>query len=164
MKLWRIAASTRAYRADDLSGTGAGLAPGRWNTEGVKVVYCAPARSMAVLETAAHLNTNGFPLNRFIVEIDVPDKVWHRRDIEGSDSDVFDTQWAAIPAGFESVRFGTQWVREGTAALIELPSVIVHEESIVLINPAHADARQITAKVIRKFDYDALFRVQNAPD
>ena len=155
MKLWRIAASTRLYGAYDLSGTGASIQPGRWNGDGFKVVYCAPARSMAVLETAAHIDDGGFPLNRFLVEIVVRDDVWDRRKIVDSDS--LDPQWAAIPAGLASANLGTSWLRGGTTALFELPSVIVHEETIVLINPAHADAKHIAAKVIRKFEYDMLF-------
>ncbi len=156
MKLWRIATSTRLYGADDVSGSGAGLAPGRWNSEGVKAVYCAPARSMAVLETAAHIDSGGFPLNRFLVSIQVPEDLWLRREIV--DPALLDPQWSAIPAGLVSVNFGTRWLLGGGSALLELPSVIVHEEAIVLINPAHAQARQITAKVVRKFEYDLLFR------
>ena len=44
------------------------------------------------------------------------------------------------------------------SAHFELPSDIVYEESIVLVNPVHPDARQITAKVVRKVEYDLLFR------
>ena len=156
MKLWRIAASTRHYGADDISGTGAGISPGRWNSDGIKVVYCAPTRAMAVLETAAHVDNGGFPLNRFLVALEVPDDIWRRREI--LDSVSLDPQWSAIPAGLASADFGTGWVRRGATALVELPSVIVHEESIVLINPAHPDASQITARVVRKFEYDLLFR------
>ena len=156
MKLWRIGASTRAYGADDLSGTGASKSPGRWNGKGVRVIYCAPTRAMAVLETAAHVDTDGFPLNRFLVAIDVPQDVWDRREI--ADPELLDPQWSAIPAGLASVDFGSGWVRRGMTALVELPSVIVPEESIVLINPAHPDATGLTAQVVRKLEYDVLFR------
>lgn len=159
--LWRIAASTRLYGADDISGTGASISPGRWNSDGVKVVYTAPTRSMAVLETAAHVDNGGFPLNRFLVAIEVPEDVWDRREIVDSDS--LDPQWSAIPAGLASVNVGTKWLRGVTSAIFELPSVIVQEESIVLINPAHPDARQIAAKVVRKFEYDLLFRRRMVP-
>ena len=156
MKLWRVAASTRDYGADDLSGAGASKSPGRWNAKGIPVVYCAPSRTMAVLETAAHVDTDGFPLNRFLVAIEVPQDVWDSREIAHSES--LDPQWSAIPAGLASVDFGSAWVRRGMTALIELPSVIVPEEPIVLINPAHPDATRITAQVVRKLEYDVLFR------
>jgi RES domain-containing protein len=49
MKLWRIAADTRQYRAGDLTGAGAARAPGRWNDVGEPVIYAALTISMAVL-------------------------------------------------------------------------------------------------------------------
>ena len=76
MKLWRIAAETRSYPADSLSGGGAAVSPGRWNEQKQAVVYSAPTIAIAVLETAAHIDDAGLPLNRFLVEIDVPDEVW----------------------------------------------------------------------------------------
>lgn len=156
MRLWRIATSTRKYGADDLSGTGAAIHPGRWNDAGEKVVYCAPSASLAVLETAAHVDSAGLPMNRFLVEIDVPAQVWGRR--ETLDVATLDPSRAAIPAGLVSVKAGSDWLRMASTALLLVPSVIVQEECAVLINPAHADAGAITARVVRKFEYDLLFR------
>lgn len=130
--------------------------PGRWNDDGEKVVYSASTPSLAVLETAAHVDSGGLPLNRFLVAIDVPDDVWTRREI--LDVSTLDPSWSAIPAGLVSVQAGSQWLLAMRSALLLVPSVIVHEESAVLINPAHPDARHITAKVVRKFEYDLLFR------
>ena len=76
MRLWRIAADTRQYPANDISGAGAAKSPGRWNNTGEAVLYTAPTISLAVLETAAHINDAGLPLNRYLVQIDVPDEVW----------------------------------------------------------------------------------------
>ena len=184
MRLWRVAASTRTYAADDitrnkrraapsvspplggrttyvvglgaLSGSGAAVRPGRWNDHGQKVVYCAQTPSLAVLETAAHVDSGGLPLNRFLVAIEVPDDVWARRD--HLDLATLDPSWSAIPAGLASVQAGAKWLVSMRTALLLVPSVIVHEESAVLINPAHVDAAGITARVVRKFEYDLLFR------
>lgn len=156
--LWRVAASTRTHGADDISksGTGAAARPGRWNDDGQKVVYCAQTPSLAVLETAAHVDSGGLPLNRFLVAIEVPDDVWARRD--HLDLVSLDASWSAIPAGLASVQVGTKWLLSMRTALLLVPSVIVYEESAVLINPADANAAGITAKVVRKFEYDLLFR------
>lgn len=154
--LWRVAASTRTYGADDLSGTGAAARPGRWNDDGQKIVYCAQTPSLAVLETAAQVDSGGLPLNRFLVAIEVPDDVWARRD--HLDLVTLDPSWSAIPAGLASVQVGAKWLLSMRTALLLVPSVIVYEEFAVLINPAHADAAGITAKVVRKFEYDLLFR------
>ncbi len=56
MILWRIAAETRKYPADDLSGGGAAASPARWNDEKQAVLYAAPTIAIAVLETAVHIN------------------------------------------------------------------------------------------------------------
>ena len=80
MKLWRIAAATRDYAADDLSGGGAARFPGRWNSQTEPVIYCAPTRAVAVLETAAHIEDSAFPHNRYLVGIEVPDDVWSQRE------------------------------------------------------------------------------------
>ena len=108
MKLWRIAAETRDYAATDLSGAGAARHPGRWNDYGEPVVYCAPTIAMAVLETAAHIDDGGLPLNRYLVEIDVAETLWARH--EDTRAATLPSTWGAIPAGQASVRFGSRWL------------------------------------------------------
>jgi len=156
VKLWRIAAETRDYAATDLSGAGAARHPGRWNDYGEPVVYCAPTIAMAVLETAAHIDDGGLPLNRYLVEIDVAETLWARH--EDTRAATLPATWGAIPAGQASVRFGSRWLAAMRSAIITLPSVIVPEEPIALINPRHADARTITARAVRRFEYNRLFR------
>lgn len=156
MRLWRVAASTRSYGADDLSSKGAALFPGRWNSPGESVVYCAPSPALAVLETAAHVDAGGFPLDRFLVAIDVAESVWEARQI--LDVTALDASWSAIPAGLVSVGAGSAWLVGGKSALLAVPSVIVPEESVVLLNPSHPDAAKTMAKVLRKVHYDSLFR------
>ena len=43
-------------------------------------------------------------------------------------------------------------------AVLEVPSAIVPEESVCLINAHHADHAKMSIKVIRAFDFDVLFR------
>jgi len=156
VRLWRIAADTRQYRADDLSGGGAAKHPGRWNDAGEAVIYAAPAISIAVLETAAHIDDAGLPLNRFLVELDVPDDVWAAR--EAIDVTALPPTWSAIPAGQASVRIGSQWLASLRSPILLVPSVIVPEELAALVNPKHPACERITARVVRRFEYNRLFR------
>jgi RES domain-containing protein len=156
VNLWRIAAETRAYAPGDLSGAGAATHPGRWNDYGEPIVYCAPTIAMAVLETAAHIDDAGLPLNRFLIRIDVPDEVWAQRG-ELPPAKLPPT-WPAIPAGRASVKVGSDWLLSRRSAVLLVPSVIVPEEWTALLNPLHADAARISAKVIRQFEYNRLFR------
>ncbi|WP_027475159.1 RES family NAD+ phosphorylase [Curvibacter gracilis] len=156
MKLWRIAAETSKYPASDLSGGGAAVSPGRWNEEKQAVVYSAPTIAIAVLETAAHIDDAGLPLNRFLVEIDVPDEVWALHEEAALTS--LPPAWSAIPAGGASVKVGSSWLTSLRCPIMLVPSVIVPEEFAALINPLHPESAKITAKVVRPFEYNKLFR------
>ena len=151
--VWRIATDTPDYEADDLSGAGAKATGGRWNEAGVPVVYASETRALACLETMVHLNAGGLPLNRYLVAVTIPDDVWASARTESAAS--LAVGWDAEPAGRVSVKFGTDWIRSGGAALLVIPSVIVPEEFNVLINPQHPAARRgITASKVRKWLYD----------
>jgi RES domain-containing protein len=161
VKAWRIATETRRYRADDLSGAGAARHPGRWNSDGEAVVYAASSIALAVLETAAHVDDAGLPLNRYLVEVDIPDDLWVARQTLLPHQ--LPTTWDAIPAGHGSVGVGSQWLQSLTSTILQVPSVIVPEELVVLVNPNRADARRIPATVVRRFEYDLLFRSSSRP-
>jgi RES domain-containing protein len=151
VRFWRIATDTRDYEADDMSGAGARKTGGRWNEVGVPMVYAASTRALACLETIVHLNASGLPLNRYLVEIAIPDGVWTAAEIVLPETIV---GWDAEPAGRASIAFGTQWAKSQRSALMVVPSVIVPEENNLLINPAHAGAGQVTSRKIRKWLYD----------
>lgn len=155
--LWRIAQETREYRADDLSGLGAAKTGGRWNSIGKRVVYTSRSVALAYLETLAHVGRQT-PHNRFLIRVVVPDSVWDKA-LWAKERELPKT-WRAEPAGIGSVQFGDKWLAGGKSALLCLPSVIVPEDTNVLINPAHEDAALIQARVQRQLLYDArLLRV-----
>jgi RES domain-containing protein len=114
------------------------------------MLYCASNISLAVLETFVHLKAGSLPLNRYLVELMIPDPVWKRATTLAPPA----VGWDAIPAGKVSLDEGDRWLKGNLGAVLIVPSVIVHEEANVLINPLHPDARQITARKVRKWGYD----------
>lgn len=151
--LWRIAADTPGYAAGDLSGMGAKMTGGRWNSKGVPLVYCATSIALATLETVHYLRSGSLPFNRFLVRIEVPQAVWQARQL----LDPPPGGWDAIPAGLSSVMAGDHWSAAGTSALLVVPSVIVPDECNVLLSPRHRDAAAITASTVRRWQYDPRF-------
>ncbi len=150
--LWRIAKHTTEYPATDLSGGGAKLTGGRWNSKGVAVVYAATTIALATLETLAHLGGNIAIRNAFLVQISVPAALWTRREIiEAKD---LPPTWLAEPPGSTTIEFGDGWLKGLSAPLLLVPSVIVPEEYNVLINPSHPGARRIKSVVLRQYTYD----------
>jgi RES domain-containing protein len=114
--------------------------------------------AIAVLETAAHIDAAGLPLNGFLVGIEVPDSAWTAR--EKLNTHALPAAWAAIPAGKTSVAIGAEWLRSRRSLVLVVPSVIVPEDSATLLHPAHPDAGKLTAPAIRPFECDKLFRVR----
>lgn len=112
---------------------------------------------MAYLETVVHLDgAKALPLNRYLVQIEVPDDVW-------TSSTLFDATkhvgWDALPAGKTSIDFGTHWSASMASLLALVPSVVIPEEMNILINPRHADMGKLTAAKIRRWTYNHRTRV-----
>lgn len=154
--VWRIAADTRDYEADDLSGEGAKRTGGRWNEVGVPLLYASRTRALACLETIVHLNAGGLPLNRYLVAIEIPDDVWSAGQARSVAA--LDVGWDAEPAGRVSIRAGSDWARSRASLLLVVPSVIVPEEENVLLNPRHLDIGRVRARKVRKWSYDPRLR------
>jgi RES domain-containing protein len=123
------------------------------------MLYCASNVSLAVLETFVHLKAGGLPLNRYLVELTIPDPVWRRATALIPPA----VGWDAIPTGKTSLDEGDRWLKANLSAVLIVPSVIVSEEANVLINPLHPDTRQITARKVRKWVYDPRLMRSRAP-
>lgn len=108
---------------------------------------------MACLETLVHTVSGALPLNRILVRIDVPDDVWDAATAFDP-NDPSNVGWDVEPAGMVTINAGTAWANGCISALLAVPSVVVPEETNVLINPAHADAAKIKATKVRKWTYD----------
>lgn len=152
MQVWRIATDTPDFVADDLTGAGARLTGGRWNRPGQPVLYCASSPSLACLETLVHLGTGSLPMNRYLVTIHIPDVVWATRAVETPTS--LPVGWDALPTGKISLDFGDAWLSGRRTAVLVLPSVIVPEDAIILVNPQHLATAMLTSTKLRKWLYD----------
>lgn len=150
--LWRIAADTLEWSADDLTGKGAAAKGARWNHPGEHVAYASTSISLAAWETRAHFGRgSALPWNRFLVRIEVPDDLWRARMQLARPLPV---GWDAIPEGLVSRHLGSAWLRAGSGLLLAVPSVIVPEDDNVLINPDHPDSGRVSATKMRRFVYD----------
>lgn len=152
VSVWRIAQDTKSYEAHDLSGKGAENTGGRWNDKGTPLVYSSTTRALAVLETVVHLNAGGLPLNRYLVEIIFPEALWNAaQQIDASTAPV---GWDAQPSSRTASDFGTNWASSNTSLLLIVPSVVVPDESNLLINPRHPGMSKLSARKVCKWLYD----------
>jgi RES domain-containing protein len=150
--VWRIAADTPDYEADDLSGKGAEKTGGRWNRKGTPLIYASHSVALACLETVVHLSgANPLPLNRYLIQIKIPPPAWKARTVFNVSAHV---GWDAQPAGLVSLDWGTRWAKSLQSLVAEVPSIVVPEEFNVLLNPIHPDASKLVAKKLCRWMYD----------
>lgn len=151
--VYRIGTDTPHYTADDVTGTGAKITGGRWNSVGRAVVYAAASRALAALETLVHLAPAGaFPANRYLVELHIPAAIWKARTSFDPTANV---GWDAEPPGAVSLTWGDQWLQAVSSLVAVVPSVIVPEEEVVLLNPRHLDLSQVKVRKVRRWSYDS---------
>ena len=92
-------------------------------------------------------------MNRFLVRIDVPDDRWDARLSATVES--LAVGWNAVPAGKVSLDFGDAWLKDAAAPLVlEVPSLIVPEESNLLLNARHPHMSRVKATKLRLWQYD----------
>lgn len=133
---WRLVKSRHLQQA--WNGEGARLFGGRWNSEGVPVVYLASSRSLALLELLVHLHEAG-PLSSYLqLSIELPEA-----EVETLDPLVLPDDWRASPPPAALKAIGDRWVRERRSLALAVPSAIVPQETIFLLNPALPRARTL---------------------
>jgi RES domain-containing protein len=145
MLLYRL---TKCVYANDLSGAGARLYGGRWNSEGRAMVYLASSRSLAVLEALVHLPPTNVPNEYCMVVIETPD------DFESINEVLLPKNWQDQPDLDILKQFGNDFLFARKHLLFKVPSAIVNEEYNYLLNPAHTTAQKIKLKSVTPFIFD----------
>ncbi len=147
MKLYRITTPNHAY---DLSGTGARLYGGRWNSVGNPVIYCAGTISLAMLETMANAEPEWLKKPFALNILHIPDHL----HIEKLREDDLDPDWKNYPFSPLTVEKGDRWLQSRLTPLLQLPSAVNPFESNFLINPNHPEFNGIIVEDIKDLRFD----------
>ncbi|HBG04479.1 MAG: hypothetical protein A2075_24675 [Geobacteraceae bacterium GWC2_58_44] len=150
MQVYRVAA--RPF-ADDLSGEGARLYGGRWNPQGLPVLYTAESLPLAILETLVNIPPDflGSPL--FCrVTLSIPDDT--RFAIVSPDE--LPADWQAYPPPVELTEIGKRWLTQKETVGLKVPSTVAGGEGWnLLFNPRHPEFDQIKLETAAPFVFDA---------
>lgn len=147
MRVWRICRDLHAAGA--FSGEGARLYGGRWNSQGVSMVYTSSSLALAVVETFVHLEPNLQPDDLVSIEAEFPDDLATER---------LDLKW--LPRNWHKLRdeslkkFGDRWIEKAETVALHVPSAAVRGEWNVLLNPAHPDFRRLKIQHPKPFEFD----------
>lgn len=129
----------------DLSGRGAYLHGGRWNSPGKAVIYAAENNVLAALEVSLRIPLEFISKDYVMVPIELPDAVpiykpklsknWHLNvDVTRS--------------------IGNDFLRKGKDLIMKVPSALVSDSFNYLVNPNHPIAKKIKLQEPRTILFD----------
>ncbi|WAS06676.1 RES family NAD+ phosphorylase [Gloeomargaritales cyanobacterium VI4D9] len=149
MQIWRI---TKAkYAASAFTGEGARQLGGRWNSQGIAVVYCASSLSLAALEMFVHMEiSDANYLSLVAISATIPETV-EKTEITAT---MLPDNWRNFPAPSSLAHLGDNWVRSNKTVALIVPSVIIPQENNILLNPNHPHFSQIQFHEAQPFAFD----------
>lgn len=147
MKVFRL---SREKYATTLSGAGAAIKGGRWNSIGFELIYTAGNRSLAMAEVAVHFTLATLPEDYMMVTINIPDDMVI---MEISEADL-PLNWNGFPHPASTQKLGDHFILERKYCIAKIPSVVTKGDFNFLINPNHKDFSKITVFETEKFPFD----------
>ena len=157
VRVWRL--SPAAF-AETLDGEGNRIFGARWNSPGRGVVYACQNLSLCVLETYVHFA----PAQRETipdfeaVQIAIPDDAGSMRV---SVEEFNDSLSSGDPLSMFR-KIGDSWLTLASDLILVAPSVIVPEETNVMLNPAHPRMSDVAVVSRRRFQFDPRLSVMRS--
>jgi RES domain-containing protein len=133
--------------ANDISGEGASLYGGRWNSVGIKALYASQNISLCILEILVRTEKKINPPGYQLVTIELPEANMTTIDLSrlkpGWKQHIEYTQW-----------IGEEFLKEDKSLVMRVPSAIVEKENNFLVNPLHKDFNLVKTISIEALDLD----------
>ena len=136
--------------AEDLTGRGAELYGGRWNSIGTPVVYTASSRALAMAEVAVHLHIQKVPKDMMMVELYLSED-----SITSLPFQELKNNWQMFPYSIQTQQIGDDFVRENRFLVLKVPSAVVNGDFNFLINPRHVELPIVKVVSLSPFRFDS---------
>jgi RES domain-containing protein len=136
-----------------LSGKGAGIAGGRWNSPGISMIYTSESRALCTAEVAVNLPLGIIPTGFEMISILIPDDIIlteiHEEDLPSG--------WKVFPLATLTQKIGDQFIIQGKYLVMRVPSAVVPGDFNYLINPRHPDFGRIEIIKREPYEFDERF-------
>ena len=152
MIVYRLA--TALYK-DDLSGTGAKMFGGRWNSVGIPILYSTENISLAVLEILVRADKHTIPDTYHLIKINIPQTA----SVITISKDKLKKNWKD-DIGY-SQWMGDEFVKANEGLVLKVPSAIVDEENNYLLNSNHKDFQKVKILQAAAFRFDKRLFIEN---
>ena len=144
---WRI--FQRRHTAIALTGEGARLYGGRWNSKGKSVIYASQSAALAALEMLVHLQSPRPLASYLLVRLSFDDAL-----VEKLNAKRLPKNWRTYPAPRKLQLRGDRWIASRSSAVLQVPSAIVETEHNFLLNPTHPDFSSVRRARPKLFLFD----------
>ncbi len=108
----------------------------RWNRDGQFVIYTSESRSLSTLEMLVHrskINPN-ITYDLMVISIVDEDDLFEEISIKS-----LPENWRTLAAYDDLQSIGSEWYEEKRSLVLKIPSVIIPQESNLMINTEHPD-------------------------
>ncbi|MGB9747485.1 MAG: RES family NAD+ phosphorylase [Bacteroidales bacterium] len=147
MMVFRI---SKAQFARDLSGRGAQITGGRWNSKGVPMVYTSQSRALCTVEIAVHTPLGNIPDDYMLVSLFIPAQLGMMELQEKE----LPARWFLFPHPHSTQEIGDKFITAKKFPVMKVPSAVVQGEYNFLLNPLHPEFDRITIHSIEPFRFD----------
>lgn len=156
MRVWRI---ERAEHVDDaLSGMGARLFGGRWNSPGTAVVYTASSIALAALERFVHAPRIDGSKLFYALGFDLDDELVDTM----VSADPLPKAWRSPEPSADSQAWGDAWASTTASGAAAVPSALLpldvfnpRQEFNVLLNPESPSVKALRVALKASYAFDA---------
>lgn len=136
LTLWRISDFT------SLDGQGGLYTPGRWHTQGHRIVYAAEHPALALLEALVRVRERPqIPPEYQLLQLEVREPTI--------------TRWTGDPPPIADSRaWGDAWIEGAETLLASVPAAVAPYSRNWLINPRHPDASNVALVGAQHWNWD----------
>ena len=103
---------SKALYGTDLSGKGAEVTGGRWNSKGVPMIYTSSSRALCTAEIAFHVPLGLIPSGYQLTTLSIPE-VYNG---EEPDLTILPSDWNSFPYKRETQQFGDAFIKNKITA------------------------------------------------
>ncbi len=135
--------------ANDLTGKGAEIYGGRWNSVGTPLIYTAESRALCAVEIAVNTPLSNIPTDYSIISFQIPDD-----NITSIEEKILPINWNILPYSNSTIEIGDLFVSEKKSLILKVPSAIIAGDYNYLINPLHHDLGKLKILKIEDFSFD----------
>ncbi len=146
---------SRSKYSHDLSGKGAEMAGGRWNSKGIALVYTGQNISLCMAEVAVHMPLGIVPKDYELIHIEIPEE-----EIQELSKKELPEDWRDQLSMNETQQIGNDFVKKSSKMVLKVPSMVVQGEFNYLINPNHKNTGKVQIKKTEPFRFDARLFVR----